>query len=87
MLVVILECKKIIVVPNNWVEKQNTNSDDSTKIFFSPDTNDEADFDLPKKMFFDKTERKCYRGYVLKECGKQFFCSFLYKLRLEKIIL
>lgn len=76
MIVVILECKKIIVVPPNWVE--NINSKDPTKIFFSPLSSDLPDFSLPTKLFFDHTEKKCYSGLVLKKFGKNFFVCIYY---------
>lgn len=69
--VVILECKKIIIVPPNWVE--DLNSKGETKIFFSPNLLDIPDFSQEIKMFFDYTESKLFIGYVLKKCGKFFF--------------
>lgn len=83
MFVAILECKKIIVIPNNWVE--NGNSRDLTKIFYSPNENDEPDFNLPKMTFFDLTETKCYRGYVLKEYREYNFLYFFNKILIKWI--
>lgn len=60
---VILESKRHIVVPDNWV--QNPTISGKTKIFFSPDARAQPNFNLGQKYLFNKNMSNVYEGYAL----------------------
>lgn len=66
--VVILLSKRFVVVPDHWVETQTIREE--TKVFFSPDPNEQPNFQLTAKFLFNKDESHVYKGYVLKHFGK-----------------
>lgn len=68
VLVTILLSKRFIIVQNNWVE--NPTIREETKIFFSPDSTAQPNFQLEEKFLFNKDAACVYKGYVLKEFGK-----------------
>lgn len=67
---VITQGHRALVVPEKWLEsKENKFS----KVFFSPNSNENADFDLPLNYFFNEQIRACYNCEIRRELGKTFF--------------
>lgn len=66
--------KKIIIVPENWIENSNQFSE-QTKIYYSPNFEDPANFTIPVKQFFDRTVPKCYNGFLLQKFCKRNGCT------------
>lgn len=77
--------KNVVIVPEKWIEHPHQFTE-QTKIFYSPESEDPPDFTLPIKAFFDRTARKCYYGFVLKQFGKSVAHGF-YSYRLSVIFL
>lgn len=59
--IVILQNKKVLVVPEMWVQSKNRRS---TKIFLSGDENKVPDFDIPVKYFIQDDDA-CYNGFLV----------------------
>lgn len=66
--VVILENNTKIAVKMDWVETPILNS--VSKIFFSPNPNDEPNFKMPKFFYFYNDIVACYTGHVAKKFGE-----------------
>lgn len=64
---VILQSEKKIIVPSVWVQYKYSSY--PTKIFFSNNKNDAADFDK-EIIYFFRDIPSCYYGYFLKEYGE-----------------
>lgn len=65
---VITQSQVNLVVPVSWLENRENKI---TKIFYSPNQNEKADFSLPVKYFFDQNERSVFNAYIM-----QFFCEY-----------
>lgn len=72
------ESSQIRIIKTAWVEKVNS-ADSRTsgtppnipvKIFYSPNKQLPADFQLKPEVDFDPEQTACYTGYVLKIFGK-----------------
>lgn len=69
--VIILLSRRFIIVKDNWVE--NKNIGEKTKVFFSPENADEANFSLEVKFLFNERVPNVYEGYIWKHCGKYLY--------------
>lgn len=75
------KCKEKFVVKTAWcygmnsakVKNYGNRSTIEKTIFFSPDSNVEANFPLPIQSKFDVKKPNCYKGYVLKTFGEFIF--------------
>lgn len=64
---VVTQSHHVLVVPEHWLEsKENKFS----KMFFSPNTYESADFNLPLRYFFDEQIRACYNCAIQRELSK-----------------
>lgn len=82
--VIILKSKRFVIVKDDWV--QNPIESEETKVFYSPDENSAADFDLEVKFLFNNKQRNVYFGYVWKrfgECSKRFIAKKFYNTNIE----
>lgn len=52
-----------LVIPLFWLENGENKM---SKIFYSPNQNEKADFSLPVKYFVNKNERAVYNAYVVR---------------------
>lgn len=68
--VILLKQKKIIVVQDKWVENPTLYSE--TKVFYSPNVNDEANFETQIMFYFHSTKTACYYGCVNEKFGTYF---------------
>lgn len=66
--VVYLDQMKLIVIKEDWIENPDLGS--KSKIFFSPNSNEVANFALPLSFYFDDTKTTCYEAFVCKCFGK-----------------
>lgn len=64
---VILLSKRFIIVRDDWIKEATIREE--TKIFFSPDSNAQPNFDLEVKFLFNEKSANAYKGYVLKHFG------------------
>lgn len=56
-----------LVIPESWVEnKENRIS----KIFYSPNETEIADFSLPTKYFVDENKKACYNVWIMRYMRK-----------------
>lgn len=60
---VITQSRVYLVVPVTWLQNKENQI---TKIFYSPNENDNADFSLPVKYFVNKNEKAVYNAYILR---------------------
>lgn len=65
--VIILECDKLLAVDQKWV--QNPILSQISKVYFSKNVKDIADFSLETTFFFKSDKSGCYDGYVYKYFG------------------
>lgn len=56
-----------LIVPLTWVEDKENKM---TRIFYSPNQQDEADFELPTKYFVNKDKKGVYNAYIIRFLGK-----------------
>lgn len=56
-----------LVVPVSWLENKNNKI---TKVFYSPNQNDKADFKSPVKYFVNKQEKAVYNAYIIRYMRK-----------------
>lgn len=61
--VAILKTRRLIVVPTEWIEHPTNGK--LTKIYFSPNEESEANFDLEVKYLLDKNHANNYEGFFL----------------------
>lgn len=60
---VITQSQVHLVIPFSWLENGEKKM---SKIFYSPNQNEKADFNLPVKYFVNKNERAVYNAYVVR---------------------
>lgn len=65
---IILLSRRFIIVQDNWVE--NPDISEKTKIFYSPDQNENPNFDLEVKFLFNGRVPNVYEGYIWQHFGK-----------------
>lgn len=65
---------KYLVIPESWLENRD---DKITKNLYSPNQNEDADFNLPVKYFFNEREKSCYNAYIIRTMRE-------YKLKIHK---
>lgn len=65
--VVCLKSKRYIVLPENWI--QNPILRQESTVYFSPNSTDEADFDLEMSFYLNQTVSGTYDAFVLKKFG------------------
>lgn len=63
--VVYLECQRYISVQRNWI--QNPEPGEKSKIFYSSDSNDAADFSTEPLHYLNKSVAACYNAFVYKK--------------------
>lgn len=51
-----------LVVPVSWLENKENKL---TKVFYSPNQNEKADFNLPVKYFSDTSKRAVYNAFIV----------------------
>lgn len=76
--VIVKNTKKILVLKSAWCDYIKNNAENvntgvpswsTTKIFFSPDKKQVADFQLETTPQFDENQTGCYEGYILRVFG------------------
>lgn len=72
-----------LVIPEAWIENKENKI---TKIFYSPNQNEDADFSLPVKYFVDKRGRACYNAYSVRSMRKRNKNDFSYFMNYSKFI-
>lgn len=75
---VITQSHRTLVVPEKWLESKENKF---TKLFFSPNGDEIADFDMPLTFFFNEHIRACYQCEIRRELGKFFFISTSFYLK------
>lgn len=60
---VITQSQIPLVIPVTWLENKNNRM---TKVFYGPNQNEIANFNLPVKYFVNKTEKAVYNAYTVK---------------------
>lgn len=60
---VITQSQARLVVPVRWLENKN---DKMTRIFYGPNENEIANFNLPIKYFVSRTENAVYNAYIIR---------------------
>lgn len=64
---VMTQSHRYLAIPEEWLQfKENK----TTKIFYSPNPNDPADFDLEVKYFFSENTKACYNAVVIRPLSK-----------------
>lgn len=64
--IVVLKCQKLISVQNKWLRDLSG----YTRMFYSPDDNDIANFDLEPFYYFRDNWIGCYEALVCESFGK-----------------
>lgn len=62
--VISLKQNRLIVSKRDWIE--NAVIGVETRVFFSPDDNEQPNFTTESKYFFDGNKSQCYEGLVIK---------------------
>lgn len=65
---VILRCNEMIAAKEHWIA--NPVLSEASKIFFSPNRNQVANFDIAPKYFFEGNEVAVYDGFLYRRFGK-----------------
>lgn len=58
---------KWLAIPGKWIENIN---EKISKIFYSPNLNDQSDFTQPTKFFFDARNRACFHAKIVRDVGE-----------------
>lgn len=66
--VVCLKSKRYIVLPENWI--QNPILRRETKVYFSQNPTDEADFSLKILFYLNQSVSGVYEAFVIKKFGE-----------------
>lgn len=68
--VILLDQNIFVAVKENWVQNPILHS--KTKIFYSNNVDDEANFELKTMYYFHPEDTVCYSGYVNQKFGVYF---------------
>lgn len=63
--VVIIQQKRFLILQRNWIENPCIGA--HTKVFWSPNDQDTADYTRDVKYMYNRAESACYEGFVLKK--------------------
>lgn len=58
---------KWLAIPAEWIEFKDLKV---SKVFYSNNINNQPDFGLPVKYFFDDKISACYNAYIVRKIGK-----------------
>lgn len=65
-----LQSNRFVTIKKDWIEKPIVGSE--SKVFFSPNPEAIARFDIQKKFYLNATIDGCYDGFVYKSFGKWY---------------
>lgn len=64
-----------LVIPKTWLKNKEKKM---TEIFYSPNQNDQPNFNLPLLYFVDKTKQAVYNAYTIRFLSKFFVTHILF---------